>query len=462
MAGFSHLDAGTAEAVWQEELAHRTVRRLDESFAHLVVVAAHPDDETLGAGGLLRRAAQRGATAVVVVATDGEASHPHSPTCEPSELARARREEVRDAVGLLAPDADVRFLGLPDGGLDRVEAEFAERLDEIVAELSPADGRPVMFAAPWAGDRHRDHRIAAEVTAAVADRRGFALLEYPVWAWHWGGPSDIPWGRMVALNLDDDDRRAKRTALACHATQIAPLSELPGDEVMLHPGMRAHFDRDVELFVAAEPARSDEGPRGSLDAQWFDDFYDRNGDDPWGFETRWYERRKRAIAMATLPRAELGDVFELGCSTGLLTRELATRARSVVAMDAAAAAVRAARSRLADRENVTVHQGTVPADWPAGTFETIVLSEVGYYLSATDLQHTIALIGASLADDGCLLACHWRHPVTEYPQTGDAVHEALRAVAEWEAISRHEERDFVLEVFTRRPARSVAEAEGLV
>ena len=64
-------------------------------------------------------------------------------------------------------------------------------------------------------------------------------------------------------------------------------------------------------------------------------------------------------------------------------------------------------------------------------------------------------------DDGRIVACHWRHPVPEYPQSGDEVHDALRAVAAWETTSLHLERDFVLEVFARRPARSVAEREGL-
>jgi hypothetical protein len=86
---------------------------------------------------------------------------------------------------------------------------------------------------------------------------------------------------------------------------------------------------------------------------------------------------------------------------------------------------------------------------------------VGYYLSADDLARTIALIDAAMTADGCLVACHWRHPVAEYPQTGDQVHAALRAVSSWEVIARHEEEDFVLEVFGRSPVVSVARREGL-
>ena len=108
-----------------------------------------------------------------------------------------------------------------------------------------------------------------------------------------------------------------------------------------------------------------------------------------------------------------------------------------------------------------MRRGAVPGDWPEGQFDTIVLSEVGYYLSSPDLERTIALIDAAMPGDGCLVACHWRHPVSEYPLSGDEVHRALRSCASWESLLIHEEEDFLLEVFCRMPALSVAHREGL-
>ena len=256
--------------------------------------------------------------------------------------------------------------------------------------------------------------------------------------------------------MTHEEARAKRRALSLHTSQVAPLSPAPGDEVILHPEMRAHFARDFELFV--EERAPDDAP--SMSAEWFEDFYRRH-DDPWGFETRWYEERKRSILMSSLPSARIGDVLEIGCSTGLVTRELAARAETVVALDPAEAALRVARARLGDDSRVSFVRGQIPGDWPAGTFDTIVLSEVGYYLSAADLQTAIHRIEGCLAAGGVLVACHWRHPVAEYPATGDAVHAALRASARWEAIVRHEESDFILEVFASAPALSVAQREGL-
>jgi LmbE family N-acetylglucosaminyl deacetylase/SAM-dependent methyltransferase len=457
-ASFRHSDEGTPESVWREDLGRRTLPPLDVSVETLVVIAAHPDDESLGAGGLIARAARYGARVVVIVATDGEASHPRSPTHAPDALARRRREEVRRAVAALAPSVDLRFLGLPDGGLEKRSGQFRERLVATFDALRVADASRVLVASTWSRDRHRDHRVTAEVAAQIARHRRFLHIEYPIWAWHWGTPADLPWDRAVALHLTDEERQGKLDALACHASQIEALSDLPGDEALLHAGMQEHFHRDIEVFFSSAeipPAAP------SLPAAWFDDFYRRHGEDPWGFESRWYEERKRALLMAALPTRSLGDVLEIGCSTGLLTRALADRARTVTAIDAAEAAVHAARARLAGDARVRVLHGAVPGDWPAGRFDTIVLSEVGYYLSEADLRRTLGEIEQALADDGCLVACHWRHPVDAYPQTGDDVHRVLRSVADWETLSLHEERDFVLEVLVRRPARSVAEAEGL-
>lgn len=468
MPSFNHLDPGTDESVWAADPRLRAVDRLDDGVCHLIVLAAHPDDETLGAAGLMHRVHETRGRVTVIIATDGEGSHPQSPTHTPEQLRDLRRTEVRQAIALLAPHAGLHFLGLPDGGLREHVGELTTAVLAIVDEAAKAPpgvqagdtaGRE-MIVAPWSGDGHRDHRIAAEAAASVAGARGLRHLGYPIWLWHWGAPGDLPWATASGLALTPDERDAKVTAISTHASQIAPLSDGEGDEAVVHEGMRAHFERAFEVYLDEAPVAPDNAA-STLQPAFFDDFYARN-DDPWGFETRWYERRKRTILTAALPDDRLGRVLEIGCSTGLVTAELAPRADSVWALDAAAAAVDAARTRLGDQPHVMVRQGSVPGDWPDGTFDTIVLSEVGYYLSAADLQRLIRRAVAALAPDGCLIACHWRHEVREYPQTGDAVHDALRQTPEWDVLVRHEEADFLVEVFCPSPARSVAARGGLV
>src|SRR5580658_8155643 len=121
----------------------------------------------------------------------------------------------------------------------------------------------------------------------------------------------------------------------------------------------------------------------TLDRSYFERLYDDH-DDPWGFRTRWYEARKRRLTMAALPAQRYGSVFEPGCSIGLLTADLAERSDRVVAMDISARALQQARSGLP--ASVELRRGAVPSDWPAGKFDLIVLSEVGYYLDVDDCR----------------------------------------------------------------------------
>lgn len=450
MVSFDHREPGTAEEVWSASApwADQPCLPLDD-VDRLVVLAAHPDDETLGAGGLLSRLASRGVPVSVLIATDGEASHPQSPTHDAERLAVLRRDEARAALACTAPRAELSFLGIPDGTL-------REHRHELLAGLTDAVGRGsrTLLVAPWAGDGHRDHRIAGEVASEVAANTGARLLEYPIWMWHWGTPTGarIPWQRVLRLELTVDEQAAKRRALTAHRSQIAPLSDAPGDEALLGAEMQRHFERDVEVFVQ---------PTGSLGERFFDDFYDGKAD-PWGFETRWYEERKRAITLASLPRERFTSALEVGCSTGVLTQGLAGRCDRLLAIDIADAPLERARNRLLGHPQVGFAKMATPAEWPDGEFDLIVLSEVGYYWDATDLDTTLERALGSLTQDGVLVACHWRHEVAEYPLSGDFVHDRIRRRAELSRIVQHIEEDFVLEVFARPPALSVARESGVI
>ena len=115
-----------------------------------------------------------------------------------------------------------------------------------------------------------------------------------------------------------------------------------------------------------------------IDRVVFEDLF-AGSDDPWGFRTRWYESRKRALTLACLPAARYARAFEPGCANGELTAALATRCDQVLASDGVAAAVLLAQQRLngLGLTNVSVAQAWVPQDWPAQTFDLIVFSEFG-------------------------------------------------------------------------------------
>ncbi len=202
----------------------------------------------------------------------------------------------------------------------------------------------------------------------------------------------------------------------------------------------------------------------TLPTAFFDGMY-AAADDPWSMRTRWYERRKYALTTAVLPRDRYADGLEVGCSVGELTAALAPRCDRLTAWDASAAAVERASRRVADLPGVTVERRAVPGnELPA--VDLLVLSEVLYYLDRADLDLLLGQVRAAVRPGGTLLAVHWRHAVAEYPQTGDAVHAALRAGLDWPVVAAHEEPDFLLDCWVRAPsadlrAASVAAAEDL-
>ena len=202
----------------------------------------------------------------------------------------------------------------------------------------------------------------------------------------------------------------------------------------------------------------------SLPRGYFDRLY-AAADDPWSLATRWYERRKYALTTAVLPRPRYAEAVEVGCSVGELTAALAGRCDRVTAWDISAGAVDRARARTAGLPGVRVEQRAVPAD-RLPRCDLLVLSEVLYYLGDDDLAAVLTALPAALRPGGTLVAVHWRHPVEEYPQTGDAVHARLRAALDWPRVAVHEEPDFLLECWVAAPAgdaraASVAAAEQL-
>jgi cyclopropane fatty-acyl-phospholipid synthase-like methyltransferase len=171
-------------------------------------------------------------------------------------------------------------------------------------------------------------------------------------------------------------------------------------------------------------------------------------DDPWLLRERWYERRKRALTLAALPDEHYRRAYEPGCANGELTVELASRCEELLAADLNPAAVELARQRVAHLRNIQVEQRTMPDDWPDGEFDLIVISEVAYYLNQVQLAGLIARIGASLAEGGTLIACHWRRPIEGWPNSGDHVHREFRANLLLPQLSSYQDDDMVLDVWS--------------
>lgn len=193
---------------------------------------------------------------------------------------------------------------------------------------------------------------------------------------------------------------------------------------------------------------------GTVTADHFERLY-RADPDPWRVASAWYERRKRALLLATLGRQHYRHAFEPGCGTGALTQCLAERCARVSAVDVAPAAAEHCRARFAgeggDRVQVLVLD--LPRQWPAtppGGFDLIVLSEVAYYLDDDALGLFLRHVDASLANDGEIVACHWRSAFDDRLQPTGALHAAIGALPGLVCKVHHEEDEFCLDAWRRQ------------
>lgn len=205
----------------------------------------------------------------------------------------------------------------------------------------------------------------------------------------------------------------------------------------------------------------------SLDAEYFRNVYAARAD-PFMLGSKWYEQRKYALTMASLPKPRYRRALEPGCSIGILTAQLAERCESLVSTDVVDSALESARARVGPAPAVEFVLWSLSDEWsalpePDEPFDLIVISEVGYYLDADTLQSAVARAVDRLEPGGTVVAAHWRHHVDDYPLQGDRVHEIVAQTPGLAMLSRYVDEDVRIEVFvgSAEPAISVASADGL-
>ncbi len=232
---------GTAAAAWAAWPALRRLPSADpRAWASAVVIAAHPDDEVLGAGGTMAILAAAGARLRLVALTDGEASNP---AADPAVIAATRAAESAAALDLLGVrGVEVLRLGLPDTGL-------AARGEELAVLLAGLCAGFEVCLAPWEGDAHADHEAAGRAARQAAVGTGQAVLTYPIWTWHWARPGDarVPWPRACRVELPAGVAARKRAAIGAFTSQLTDRGSGAGP--VLPPGMVAHFTTGQEVLL---------------------------------------------------------------------------------------------------------------------------------------------------------------------------------------------------------------------
>ncbi len=286
------------------------------------------------------------------------------------------------------------------------------------------------------GDPHPDHAAAARAALAVAPVQAHRWA-YPIWTLPWCRPDDaaVPWPHAGVFTLDADAMAAKRRAIARFASQVAPTPA--GAAPILPADVLAHFDGGRELFFRTPPSASAPVSR-------FAELYAADAD-PWRTRTSWYERRKRDVVLACLPRERYAHAAEPGCGLGTLTAALAARCDRVTASDPVPAAVDAARAAVGSGVDVLAAALPDPATLPADA-DLVVLSEVLYYLAPEDVAPAIDRIPAG-AD---VVLVHWRGWAAEAPRDAAATHRQLTGDPRFATLVEHVDEQFLLHVLRRR------------
>jgi trans-aconitate methyltransferase len=171
-------------------------------------------------------------------------------------------------------------------------------------------------------------------------------------------------------------------------------------------------------------SRADAGKSANASAEAFEARY-RGGRDPWSCEDSAYELNRHRTIIASLRMAAYGTVYEPGCSTGVLTRQLGEMAKRVIACDFAPSAVEQAKLRCADQPNVEVLCVDIRTFMPDTPLDLIVFSEIGCYLSAQELSGLAARWADRLVHDGEFLAVHGLAESSAHILHGERVHEIL-------------------------------------
>lgn len=217
------------------------------SWAPVLVLAPHPDDEALGCGGVISLLRNAGLRVEIAWLTDGRGSHRGSRAFPPEKLIALRREEALASAKALGVES-MHFFELEDARVPSPPCErTVARLREILRGM-----RTVLT--PWRLDPHCDHRAAFDYVSAAAAGSPVRIIEIPIWVWENGAPEDHPARDEFSITriAIDDVLPQKRAAIAAHRSQVTNFitDDPSGFRVPLR--MLEHFQQPWELFLSTK------------------------------------------------------------------------------------------------------------------------------------------------------------------------------------------------------------------
>jgi LmbE family N-acetylglucosaminyl deacetylase len=218
-----------------------------------IVVAPHPDDESLACGGLIADACRQRLRRQVVIVSDGSGSHPNSKAYPPDRLVALREEEAKRAGAELGlKPEDILFLGLPDRFVPS-DGEGADRaIGAIVACVREISARSLFVS--WRHDPHCDHEASYRIARQVQRRAGeLRLFEYVVWGHTLPAATEVdPIRSGYKIRIDDDTLAKKRRAIAAHRSQTSDLIDDDPAGFRFAQIDLAHFNLPYEFFLESD------------------------------------------------------------------------------------------------------------------------------------------------------------------------------------------------------------------
>ena len=234
-----------------EEMAVLPVRPFTAAFgtAPILVLAPHPDDESLGCGGMIAEACENGQPPLVVVLTDGTMSHPNSRQYPRERLRQVREEEAAEATRRLGlPQERLRFLRYPDT-LAPTQGATLQHAAATVASLIRTAGCETVVTS-WRLDPHCDHLAAYVIASLACQMSDVRLRAYPVWGLTLPPDDVLDLAELAGFRLDISRHLLrKRAAIMAHRSQYAGLIDDDPEGFQMQPSFIELFLGGAEVFL---------------------------------------------------------------------------------------------------------------------------------------------------------------------------------------------------------------------
>jgi LmbE family N-acetylglucosaminyl deacetylase len=222
------------------------------AYSPVLIVAPHPDDETLGCGGAIAMLRSLNCDVCVLVISDGTLSHPNSQKYPAPLLQALRESETLEALAQLGVDSnDVTFCGLQDGSISTQYMSAVASCSAYLTEVAPQ----IIFL-PWRYDPHPDHRATSKLIHTALRNLDLSprIIEYPIWDWDPQQRGNLTESEKVtSWRLDIAAVvKLKQQAIACYRSQITNLIDDDPEGFRLTPEMLLNFTRPWEVYLEVE------------------------------------------------------------------------------------------------------------------------------------------------------------------------------------------------------------------